>query len=336
MKKEQEIINGHTADLEVEVEEIVDRAIARREPTQTGLIEWDKAKDLAVKSKQVRDGIIDDVLVEGEDFGEAFPGSTKKNLLKPGAEKITDAFQLYPDYEILTEIESWDDDSPMFYYKIKTLLRQRGSNAIVSTGVGSCNIREEKYWWRQAERKCPECGAENIRKSKPPRKGYYCWEKTGGCGANFADDDAGIVNQEIGKVRNPNLFDLPNTILKIAKKRSHVDAVLNFGFSHKFTQDADDLINKSSEQKEQHADKNKVNLKGQQDSPYQSAPSDNKDFSRFIDHLEVYKGNGKEKLFWVKCKAFGVNSESEFLNVQSQKFGQKKIDALFRALTLEQ
>ena len=41
--------------------------------------------------------------------------------------------------------------------------------------------------------KCPACGKENIRRSNQgSAPGFYCWQKTGGCGANFHHDDQAI------------------------------------------------------------------------------------------------------------------------------------------------
>jgi hypothetical protein len=79
------------------------------------------------------------------------------------------------------------------------------------------------------------------RSTKKPQ--YYCWAKLGGCSWIFDEDSAEFKNlaeQKTGRIRNPDIFDQVNTVLKMAKKRAHVDAVLNFGFSDKFTQDIED------------------------------------------------------------------------------------------------
>ena len=46
-----------------------------------------------------------------------------------------------------------------------------------------------------------------------------------GCGAQFHENDPAIVNQEVGKKPNPRIFDLTNTIDKMAQKRAFVGAV---------------------------------------------------------------------------------------------------------------
>jgi hypothetical protein len=39
-----------------------------------------------------------DMMQEGTHYGESFPGDTKKNLLKPGADKLCFMFRLRPDF----------------------------------------------------------------------------------------------------------------------------------------------------------------------------------------------------------------------------------------------
>lgn len=108
----------------------------------------------------------------------------------------------------------------------------------VGYGYGYGSTLESKYRYRNAGRKCPSCGAENIRKSKNASDGFYCWEKTGGCGSKFKANDPAITNQTVGKVDNPDAIDAANTVLKMTEKRSFVDACLNsFYISDLFTQD---------------------------------------------------------------------------------------------------
>jgi len=213
--------------------------------TETAIINWNEAATVAKRNRIVRQEIIKDVLKPGIDFGEPFGGASKNVLLKPGAEKITDAFELYTDFDILDQIEDFSPNSPMFYYKFKCLLKLRGTDSIMATGVGSCNIRESKYWWREEKPKCSMCDCDTIFYDGK-KDAYYCWTKKGGCGHNFAKDSKGYLEfkkQKTGRIQNPDIFDQVNTVLKMAKKRAHVDAVLNFGFSDKFTQDLEEFGN---------------------------------------------------------------------------------------------
>ena len=51
-------------------------------------------------------------------------------------------------------------------------------------------------------------------------------ESPDGCGAKFKDGDAGIEGQKVGKEFNDDIATLKNTILKMAKKRAKIDAVI--------------------------------------------------------------------------------------------------------------
>ncbi len=199
---------------------------------------------------------------EGDDYG-VIPGTGrkdsqgnetgKKTLLKPGAEKLVDLFRCVPEYEIIEKVEDWD--KPLFHYLFKCRIRTLDTGAIVAEGVGACNTRESKYRYRNGERSCPSCGKPAIKKSKfPPRDqpnvppGFYCYDKAGGCGANFAHNDRSITDQVVGKVDNPDVADSINTVLKMAKKRALVDAAISLvRCSDMFTQDAEDFEPSDSE-----------------------------------------------------------------------------------------
>ena len=179
------------------------------------------------------------IMVAGEDYGTV-PGSKKPTLLKPGAEKLCNFFGLAPELDVVQRIENWDDSPPFFAYEIKCRLVR--DSVVRGEGLGSCNSREAKYYWREAQRVCPQCGKSAIIQGKQEYGGeWVCWKKKGGCNAKFAPDDPKIVDQPSGRVVNPDLADSVNTILKMAKKRALVDAVLNTtGASQYFTQDVED------------------------------------------------------------------------------------------------
>ncbi len=202
--------------------------------------QWDNAARRGLEARQEREQIVGSVLRAGSDYG-LIPGTSKPTLLKPGAEKIVDALELYPDYEQLKVIE--DFETPLFFYRYKCLLRQRGTNHVVATGIGSCNSREARYRWRSANRKCPKCGKETIIKQKEEKGGnFICLgNDKGGCWARFDKKDPAIIGQAQGKVENDDIFTLTNTIDKMSQKRAMIAAALNLGFSEQFTQDMEDL-----------------------------------------------------------------------------------------------
>lgn len=175
---------------------------------------------------------------DGGDFG-AIPGAgSKKVLLKSGADKLCELYGLYDEYDIRAE-ENFETN--LFFYSVKCTLRSRRDDSVIGTGLGSCSTYESKYRWRDSQRKCPKCEKENIRISKQDG-GYYCWAKTGGCGATFKKGDASIEKQVIGRVENPDILDTVNTVLKMAKKRAKVDAVIGATRSSGiFTSDLEDI-----------------------------------------------------------------------------------------------
>lgn len=192
-------------------------------------------------------GVVKDLLVKDYDYGRV-PGVSKDTLLKPGAEKLNKVYGLVPaSIEIIASEENWDAEPPRFDYTIETILEDR-SGVVQAIGLGSCNSWESKYRYRNTKRACPSCGHEDaLCRSKfedknTKDKGFYCYDKKGGCGATFHSKDPAIVDQEVGKTENPDIADVKNTVLKMAKKRSLIDATIHATMSSElFTQDVEDF-----------------------------------------------------------------------------------------------
>ena len=198
--------------------------------------------------QQMKD-FIEKVLNLNVDYGTIPGTNTKPVLLKPGAEKLATFFGLTVTYEIIEKITDWtghEHGEPFFYYHYKTKLLRNGM--VAGEGEGSCNSWETKYRYRNADRKCPGCGAEAIIKGKAEYGGgWICFAKKGGCGAKYKDDDPAITSQPAGKVPNPDVADVVNTVQKMAQKRSLVAAVLNAtNASDWFTQDVEDYVTDAS------------------------------------------------------------------------------------------
>ena len=174
----------------------------------------------------------------GVDAG-TIPGcGPKPTLFLPGAQKAIMYFNCYPTYKIRkTDLGNGHAD-----VIVRCMLTSRGTREQAGEGVGSCSTMEKKYRWRGSERLCPTCGAPSIRKNKEKPFDFYCWAKIGGCGGKFAANNPAILSQGDGSpVENPDLYDVHNTVLKMAKKRAFVDAAITLGcLSELFTQDIED------------------------------------------------------------------------------------------------
>lgn len=177
--------------------------------------------ELAVERYNTITEFVSRVLRRDVDYG-IIPGTDKLTLLKPGAEKLTTFFGLSTRFQLIERIEDWTGDDhngePFFYYLYRCQL-YRG-DLLVAEADGSCNSREQKYRYREAQRVCTECGHAAIIKGKEEYGGgWLCFRKKGGCGAKFATGDAAIESQQVGRVPNPEIADQVNTIQKMGQKR---------------------------------------------------------------------------------------------------------------------
>jgi len=178
---------------------------------------------LAQVKDQVRllQDILKGVMTEGQHYGKIPGAGDKPTLLKPGAEKIMSTFQLWPDPEV--DDLSFQD---IIRYRVKVKLINKVSGVVEGAGVGECSSEEEKYKWRAAVSE-DEWNAtdETHKRLKYGKK----WENNK------------HVPYTVKQVRT-NPYDLANTIVKMAKKRALVDAVLTAtAASDIFTQDVEDM-----------------------------------------------------------------------------------------------
>ena len=174
-------------------------------------VEIDTIANTMAKIQQMQN-VVQKTLKKGHDFGEV-PGTSKPTLLKPGGEKICMLFGLNPEYEFLQITEDYDKE--FFSYNIRCTLFRNGNP--VAQGVGSCNSKEKKYRFINVD-EIPEnyIGQSEQITDKYGRTRY--------------------------KINNPDICSLVNTILKMAKKRAFIDAVLQVAsLSEVFTQDIEDM-----------------------------------------------------------------------------------------------
>lgn len=210
---------------------------------QVSLSEWRVNEDLsimpltpneAVQRRALLVAFIRDAMKEGRDYG-IIPGTNEKSLWKAGAEKLCSffgySFQVQPVESVMDWTGKNTDGEPFFFFRHKCILRHGA--VLIGESEASCNSFEKKYRWREAKRKCPKCHRETVyrsrpRKDDPPNKpmGFYCWEKKSGCGTQFAPNDQSITSQQVGMVKNDEIFDQVNTIQKMSEKRALVGTTI--------------------------------------------------------------------------------------------------------------
>lgn len=154
-----------------------------------------------------------------------FGRSGKPSLLDPGAHKLTSFFQAYPETHILEHIEDTTPGRERVKYVVRADITHV-SGIRIGSGVGSCTTDESKYRYRWlTESKIREHGYTPEQIEELPSR-----ERAGRGGGRFT----------VYRIRNPDILDLDNTILKMASKRAEVDATLSLpGVSGVFTQDID-------------------------------------------------------------------------------------------------
>jgi len=179
------------------------------------------------------------VMTEGEHYG-VIPGCKKPSLFKPGAEKLSMTFRFAPAYRITkTDLGGGHRE-----YEVVCTLTHINSGIQVAEGVGSCSTMEGKYRYRGGEK---EGTGQPIPKEfwnlKNAGKTLEALALIGGEGFAAGKIDGRWQVCSVGeKVEHDNPADFWNTVLKMAKKRAHVDAVLTAtAASDIFTQDIEDM-----------------------------------------------------------------------------------------------
>ncbi|NJB80341.1 hypothetical protein [Xanthomonas arboricola] len=177
------------------------------------------ARSLTAADVRAQVNLMQDVMAEvmrdGTHYG-TIPGTKSKSLYKAGAEKLMATFRL----AARPEVEDLSANGEIAYRVTVNLLSANGS--FIGAGIGECSSAEDKYSWRAAI--CDEefeATPENRRRLK------------------FSKYQGKVEKKK--QVRT-NPADVANTILKMAKKRAQVDAVITAtAASDIFTQDIEDL-----------------------------------------------------------------------------------------------
>jgi len=193
--------------------------------------------DISAVKKQVNliQQLMKDVMEENEHYG-TIPGTKKAGLWKSGAEKLSMTFRLVPKYQF----ERIDMENGHREIVVTCTLINAVTGEFVGEGVGSCSTMESKYRYRNSA--AFEITDDSIPDDAKENKAKY---RKQGFGMQKDDNNVWVWVKYSGdgKVENPDIADVYNTVLKMAKKRAHIDAVLTAtAASDIFTQDYDDSM----------------------------------------------------------------------------------------------
>ncbi len=199
---------------------------------------------------------IKDVMVEGQDYG-VIPGTDKPTLLNPGADKL--CFLYGYARHIASKEEHKDFATGHYDATVRVQMIHKGTGVVVGEGEGSCSTHESKYRYRWAY------------DSQLPRG----IDKAALQSQTFKSKKAGGGEFTKYRVENPDLYDVWNTVLKMAIKRAYVAAALtSTGLSGVFNQNEEE-------------------------------------FEAWLEGQEA-DGNGKERMEKVKHKAQPGDEKAEF------------------------
>ncbi|EMO43815.1 hypothetical protein [Leptospira santarosai] len=179
--------------------------------------------------------VMRDVMRDGEHYG-VIPGTGKPSLYKSGAEKLSFVFRLATEYTIRqTDLPGGHRE-----YEVICKLYSIETGKFLGSGVGICSTMEKKYRYRN----------EYKATNEPVPKTY--WDN--GQNKKYLPKGMSVTKTESGwrlarveQIENPDIADCYNTVLKIGKKRSQVDATLTVtAASDIFSQDIEDFVEADS------------------------------------------------------------------------------------------
>lgn len=154
------------------------------------------------------------VMIDKVHYGTVPGCGDKPTLLKPGAEKIASTFRLAID-PVVEDLSTSDE----IRYRVAAKVTHQTTGTFLGSGIGEASTSEEKYKWRKA------VSLEEYNSIPDDRRRLKYYKE----------------GQPAMQVRT-NPADVANTVLKMAKKRALVDAVLTItAASDCFTQDIEDM-----------------------------------------------------------------------------------------------
>ncbi len=189
--------------------------------------------ELALTSKDIRANVnliqevMQGVMKKDVHYG-IIPGCKKPSLYKPGSEKILSTFRLAVEPQV-EDLSNCDEAR----FRVTARITHIPTGNFVGCGIGECSSNEEKYKWRKAV-----CSGEYDETPEDRKREKWVIQYKDG---KKVWKDGAYAFTKVQQVRT-NIADVANTILKMAKKRSQIDATLTAtAASDVFDQDIEDL-----------------------------------------------------------------------------------------------
>jgi hypothetical protein len=162
-------------------------------------------------------------------------GNDKPTLLKAGAEKLASVFNLGAPNPVIDKIVLPEGHRE---YQVTLNIKHYPSGRLVGSGVGVCSTMESKYRYRNTADY--EVTGEVIPRDYKERKSEY--RKKGYVAKKVEGEWQWVKDGDSERSEHPDISDLYNTCLKMAKKRALIDGILTVtGASDIFTQDVEDF-----------------------------------------------------------------------------------------------
>ena len=193
----------------------------------------------------------------------------KPALLDPGTFKMINFFRVRPKHEVLMAEVLREPGDTLVKYVVAAKLVHYVTGHVLAEGVGSCCTDEKKYQYRW------------LTQSRLRNEHGYCDEEIEGLPFKELPGRSG-GKFKVYRIRNPEILDLDNTILKMAAKRAEMDAALQLpGVAAVFAQEPPD----PSERKDVEADYRVKPPDSQMRSPPKAPPKAKNGVSQAVQEL---------------------------------------------------
>jgi hypothetical protein len=243
-----------------------------------------------VKQVKLIQDVMQRVMKQDEHYG-IIPGCKKPSLYKPGAEKLCMTFRLSEDYQVIREIQQ----AQIISYTVRCVLTHIPTGQVISSGIGSCNSREEKYRWEYKLTPTETLIPREYWEAKKADNNKEMKRIIGEGKRPMKDESTGKwVVADAEKVENENAWDYDNTIIKMACKRALIAAVLNgTAASDIFTQDIEEDDGRKTEGEA--AKENGLKEPGKKPTEEKKTPPAGTPTTGLVTEIETKQGETKGK-----------------------------------------